>query len=165
MPRHRNRGGKKKNIKIPGTWEFLCSHVRWGWAESNLQQLVRLFNTLVHHTAQLRQPTAPPPPAFPITRHSAVQEPSGRICRGSARSSPSPLHHSKSFKLVEEMGRSAEGLTQLLRKGKVIFFCWWPSRWGPVAMFKYPFVEDKGPFLISPQFLLSKSDLSQESNS
>lgn len=165
MPRHRNRGKKKTtNIKIPGTWEFLCSHVRRGWAESNLQQLVRLFNTLVHHTAQLRQPTAPPPPAFPITPHSAVQEPSGRICRGFASSSLSSLPHSKPFKFVEKMGRSTElteeGQGYLPEPALLV-----ASRWGPVAIFKFPFVEDKGPFLRSPQFLLSKPNLLQESNS
>lgn len=144
MPRHRGR--KKKPIKIPGTWESLCSRVRQGQAESNLQQLVRLFNTLVHHIARPSQPTTSPSPHAP--HHSGFR--SERVKRKNlqrfCKQQPLSLAPIQMLRAWVKMGKTIKCLT-LFRKGKHIFpLPHWrghyqrPFSRGPVAIFTFLFV-------------------------
>lgn len=168
MPRHRSRG---KTIKIPGTWEFLCSHVRWGWAESNLQQLVRLFNTLVHHIAQRRQPTLPSAPCIPHRSGFCSARANWMNLQRFCKQQPLSLAPLQAFQVSGKMGRSAKCLTQLFGKGKCISpiphrnqYSQWLSSWGPAVIFKSPFVKYSGPFLTTLLFLRSNPDFLEGNN-
>lgn len=108
MPRNR---GRRKAIEILGAWEFLCSSVRQGWAESNLLQLVRLYRTWLI-TSHADSPT----PASLSTGFCSERASRKNLQRFFKKPPLSPLPQSKCFWFMGKRAKTVKCFT--LSKGK-----------------------------------------------